>query len=569
MRAPSPTPSQKWEASGVEETFDFVVIGSGGGSMAAALLMRSLGKSVVILEKTDLVGGTTARSGGVLWIPNNRFMREAGVDDSAEKANTYLDAVIGDDASALGATPARRRAYVDQSTKMLEFLISQGLKFRRHPSWPDYYDDLPGASVPGRCVVAELFDVNQLGEWKAKLRPTFVNAPAYVAEGMQVPWVKKSNAARIALLNIIGRTLSDKITGKQRMTAGNALQGQMLNAALKAGVDIRTEFPVKEIVVANGRATGVVATKDGADRKINATLGVLINAGGFAHNQEMRDQYLPGTSTAWTSAGPGDTGEMIQEAVRLGAVTAQMDAAVSTQIAMPPGPPTPIKAVMQGDASKPHTLVVDQSGVRYMNETGSYVDFCDSMMERNKTTPAVPSWLVLDSQYTSKYALMGQKGPKLEPLVQAGLFKRADTLEALAALCGMDAAKLKTSVDRFNGFARAGKDDDFGRGSNAYQQWQGDPFHTPSKSLGTVEQGPFYAVQLFPGDVSTYGGVVTDEYARVLRADGSPIEGLYATGVSTASALGRREPAAGGSVGPSFVFGYVAAKHAANASNRA
>lgn len=552
----------------MDETFDFVVIGSGGGSMAAALLMRSLGKSVVILEKTDLVGGTTARSGGVMWIPNNRFMREAGVPDSAEKANAYLDAVIGDDPADKGATPARRRAYVDQAPKMLEFLISQGLKFRRHPSWPDYYDELPGASVPGRAVVAELFDVNQLGEWKPKLRPTFVNAPVYVAEGMLVPWLKKSNAARMALLNIIGRTLADKITGKQRMTAGNALQGQMLHAALKAGVDIRTEFAVKEIVVANGRVSGVIGTKDGADRRINATLGVLINAGGFAHNQQMRDQYLPGTSTEWSSAGPGDTGEMIQEAMRLGAATAQMDAAVSTQIAIPPGPPLPIKAVAQGDAAKPHGLVVDQSGVRYMNETGSYVDFCNSMLARNKTTPAVPSWLVVDSQFTSKYALIGKQGAKnLEPLVQVGFIKRGDTLDALAAACGMDAGKLKTSVERFNGFARAGKDEDFGRGGNAYQQWQGDPYHAPSKSLGTLEQGPFYAVQLYPGDVSTFGGVVTDEYGRVLRADGSPIEGLYATGVSTASALGKREPSAGGSVGPSFVFGYVAAKHAANASN--
>jgi 3-oxosteroid 1-dehydrogenase len=553
----------------VEETFDFVVIGSGGGAMAAAMVMRSLGKSVVILEKTDLVGGTTARSGGVLWIPNNRFMGQAGIADSAEKANTYLDAVIGDDPTALGATPARRRAYVDQSAKMLEFLISQGLKFRRIPSWPDYYDELPGSSVPGRCVVSQLFDINQLGEWKSKLRPTFVDAPANIDEGMLAPWVKKSNAARWALLKIVGRTIAGKITGKHLATAGNALQGQMLHAVLKAGADVRTEFAVKEIVVTNERVTGVIATKDGADRKINAALGVLINAGGFAHNQKMRDQHMPGTSAAWTSAAPGDTGEMIEEAVRLGAATAQMDAAVNAQIAVPPGPPTPIKAVMQGDAAKPHTIVVDQSGVRYMNETGSYVDFCLSMLERNKTTPAAPSWLVIDSQFTSKYSLLGKVGPeKLEPLVQAGFLKRADTLDALAAQCGMDAAKLKASVERFNGFARAGKDDDFHRGANAYQQWQGDPYHLPSKSLGTVEQGPFYAVQLFPGDVSTYGGVVTDEYARVLRADGAPIEGLYATGVSTASALGRREPAAGGSVGPSFVFGYVAAKHAANASNQ-
>jgi 3-oxosteroid 1-dehydrogenase len=549
----------------VDETFDFVVIGSGGGSMAAALLMRSLGKSVVILEKTDLVGGTTARSGGVMWIPNNRFMKDAGIEDSAEKANAYLDALIGDDPSP-GATVARRRAYVAEAPKMLEFLIRQGLKFRRIPTWPDYYDDLPGGSAAGRTVVAQLFDANKLGPWKAKLRPTFVPVPINIDEAMQLPWVKKSSKARLAMMRVAVRVATYKLLGKTGVAAGNALQGQMLHAALKAGVDIRTGASVKQILVENGRAAGAAVTIDGAGRRIAAKLGVLINAGGFAHNQAMRDRYMPGTKAEWTSVAPGDTGEMIEEAIRLGAATAQMDSAIGAQIATPPGPVRDIKPIVQGEASKPHSIVVDQGGQRFMNEAGSYVDFCLGLFERNKVTPAIPSWVVVDSQFVNKYTLLNTPGAnKPQAWFDSGFLKKADTLEALAAACGMDATVLKASVERFNGFARTGKDEDFGRGGNAYQQWQGDPFHAPSRSLGTLEQGPFFALQVYPGDVGTYGGVVTDEHARVLKADGVPIEGLYATGTSTASALGRREPAAGGSVGPSFVWGYVAAKHAAGA----
>jgi 3-oxosteroid 1-dehydrogenase len=551
----------------MDETFDFVVAGSGGGSMCAALLLRSLGKSVVILEKTALVGGTTARSGGVMWIPNNRFMKADGVGDSPEKANAYLDAVVGDDPYALGATPARRRTYVSEAPNMLEFLIGCGIKFRRIKLWPDYYDDLSGGLVPGRTVVAELFDLNELGAWREKLRPTVIPVPAYMDEIMQVPLASRTFAARMALLKIVGRVIWTKLTGKRLATAGNALQGRMLQGAVKAGVEIRVNSPVKQILIENGRAVGVIATIDGVDRHIGARLGVLINAGGFAKNQRMRDRYIPGTSVEWSNTPPDDTGEMIEEAIRVGANVAQMEATVGTQIALAPGA-TDMKPMMQGDAAKPHAIVVDQSGVRYMNENGSYVDFCNSMMARHKATPAVPSWLVVDSQFVGKYALVGSKGPnKPEAWYQSGFLRKGETLDELAAACQMDAVKLKASVERFNGFARTGRDEDFHRGARFYERWQGDPTNKPSPVLGTVEKGPFYAVQIFPGDVSTYGGVVTDEYARVLRADGSPIEGLYATGTSTASAMGRREPAAGASIGPSFTWGYVAAKHAANAGN--
>jgi 3-oxosteroid 1-dehydrogenase len=549
----------------MNETFDFVVVGSGGGSMCAALVLRAAGKSVLILEKAALVGGTTAASGGVMWIPNNRFMKAEGIEDSTEKAVAYLDAVVGNRDDMPGASRARRLAYVEQAPKMIDFLVSQGIRLRRLPSWPDHYK-APGESVPGRAVVSELFDIKQLGEWKAKLRPGFLPLPANLDEALQLPNMKRSWAAKKVLFRVIGRAIADKLTGKQRATAGQALQGQMLQAALKAGAEIRLNSPVKQILLENGRVAGVLTAKDGTEWRIGARLGVLINAGGFAQNQRMRDQFAPGTSTAWTLVPETDTGEMIEEGLRIGAAVAQMNERIGFQMALPPGD-RPGKAGVQSDAPKPHAIVVDQTGVRYMRESGATVDFCKGMFERHKTAPAIPSWLVIDSQYLRKYMLCGTMPGSKKPRAwfDSKFLRRGDTLDQLAAECGMDPAKLRASVERFNAFARKGRDDDFHRGESAYDHWLGDALHQPSPSLGTLEEGPYFALQVYPGDVSTFGGLVTDAQARVLRPDGSAIAGLYATGTSTASVMGPVEAGGGGSIGPTFTWAYVAARHAAGA----
>ncbi|MFT3930655.1 MAG: FAD-dependent oxidoreductase [Spongiibacteraceae bacterium] len=558
----------------MSETFDFVVVGSGGGSMCAALVLRKAGKSVLILEKTDLVGGTTAISGGVMWIPNNRFMKAEGVADSREQAITYLDNVVGDHPEQPGATRERRIAYVDEAPKMLDFLVEQGIKLRRIPSWPDYYK-APGESVPGRTVVSELFDINQLGAWKKKLRPGFLPLPINLDEAFQMPLMKRSPAAKKVLFRVIGRVLAGILTGKKRTTAGQALQGQMLQAALKAGTDIRTNAKVKQLVVENGRVTGVVAEINGTESRIAARLGVLINAGGFSRNQRMLDQYIPGIKTEWSSVIAEDMGEMIEEGQRIGGAIAQMEHRIGGQVAMVPAGNAKKPAVMQNDTSKPHSIVVDQNGVRYMNEAGSSIEFVRRMLAHQKTSDTtVPSWMIFDSQYLNTFMLAGSMpGPKKpQAWFDQKFLHKGETLDELATSCGINATNLKASVERFNGFARNGRDDDFHRGESAYEQWLGDPLRgsdessgTTNKSLGAIEQGPFYALQLFPGDVSTYGGLVTDVNARVLRADGSVIEGLYATGTSTASVMGPGELGAGGSIGPAFTFGYIAAKHALNA----
>jgi 3-oxosteroid 1-dehydrogenase len=552
------------------ETYDWVVVGSGAGSFVSALVMARAGKSVLILEKTPVVGGTTAKSGGVIWVPNNRFMRAAGEQDSAEAAMTYLNSICVD---LPGSSHAKRLAYVTQSDRMIDFLVEQGVALERTCDfWPDYYDEQPGGVKTTRTLTASYFNKNELGpEWAAKLRPGFAHAPARLAEGMQLPFVGKSWRVKALMVRIGLRIGWAKLTGKDYVSAGAALQGRMLKAALSAGALVRTDMPVNELIVEGGKVTGV-RTPIGT---IGARLGVLINAGGFAQNQAMRDQYMPGTQAAWSNTAEGDTGDLHVEMQRIGAAMGQMDEMVGYQMTRMPGwEQAFIKPPTQALTAKPHAILVDQSGVRYMNEGGSYELFCQSMRERDKTVPAVPSWAVFDAQFAGQYVIGGVKMSKYYQLWRdSGYLKQAESVEGLAGQIGCDPVTLRATIDRWNASCDAGRDAEFGRGDRAYDQWLGDPFRStqpaPRRNLGRIDTGPFYAVDVVPGDVSTYGGAVTDVDGRVLREDGSMIGGLYACGVSTASVMGGVYPGAGASIGPSMTWGYLSARHAAGVGNSA
>jgi len=349
------------------------------------------------------------------------------------------------------------------------------------------------------------------------------------------------------------------------------LQGRMLLAALGAGVDIRLETPVTELLVQDGKVTGVATVKNGQPWRIGARLGVLVNAGGFARNQAMRDKYMPGTNAEWSQTTESDLGEMHAEMERIGGVLVQMDQFVGCQTTIVPGwkPGNPMPSI-QGVTAKPHAILVDQTGVRYMNEGGSYELYCEGMVKRNKTVPAVPSWAIFDANFIDQYMLAGSMVGRNKPASwkREDFLKEADSAEGLAALINVPPAALRATIDRWNGFVDKGVDEDFHRGEREYDLWLGDPLHRPHKSLGRIDQPPYYAVHVVPGDVSTYGGAITDAYGRVLREDGSLIEGLYATGVSTASVMGNVYPGAGCSIGPSLVFGYIAARHAAGIDNQ-
>jgi len=562
--------TERKKMAAFDETFDWVVVGAGAGSMSSGLLMRQAGKSVVILEKTKFAGGTTCKSGGVMWIPNNPFMDPG--EDSTEKGITYLDAVVGDDSDAPGTTHEKRLAYVVEGPRMVDFLLRQGVELERGSHfWPDYYDELPGGCKTSRTVTAKPFNKKELGAWASKLRQGFLEVPVRLDDGMKLQYAKDAWEYRWLFAKVAVRVVAGKLTGKHWVTAGAALQGRMLQQALKRGIDIRLEAPVKELIVEDGKVTGVVTVKDGKPWRIGANLGVLVNAGGFAHNQEMRDRYMPGTRSEWSMTPEGDTGDMHREMERHGGVLAQMDEMVGFQMTRAPGWEKDYVAPgAQSITAKPHAILVDQTGVRYLNEGGSYEEYCERMVKRNLIAPATPSWAILDQQYMDRYALANGGAGKKIPADwrSSGYIKQADTIEDLAKLINVEPATLKATVDRWNRFVDQDEDEDFHRGERQYDQWLGDLMRKgKARTLGRIDKTPFYAVDVVPGDVSTYGGVVTDANSRVLRGDGTPIEGLYATGVSTASPMGRVYPGAGASVGPSMTFGWIAAKHAAGIDN--
>jgi 3-oxosteroid 1-dehydrogenase len=543
-----------------ELVYDLVVVGSGGGSIPAALVAKAQGKTVLIIEKASLLGGSTCISGGVLWIPNSPAMRRAGVRDDEQQARAYLDACAGKITRA--SSRARRDAYLSAGPQVAEMFERQGMEFVYIKGYADYYEaERPGAMAEGRAIVGEIFDARKLGAWAKKIRR---QAPG-------TPPIKMDDAADL-LLN--GRTLRSKLTmarvawrmlrnkmGADLVGNGTALYARMLEIALRNNVEFWLDTPAVDLIREKGRVTGVIAKKDGTLTNIRARHGVLIDAGGFSHNQRMRQEYQKSpASTEWTFSSPGDTGEVIEMAVKAGAGIESMQHSwwVATSV-MPDGN----KGMHPADMQKPHCIMVDMSGQRYVNEATDYVAVGNAMYQRNLSVPAIPSWCIIESRHRDRYRWAG--APAGEPpasWLSSGYIKKANTLEELAEKCGIDPQGLRATVTRFNQFAKAGEDLDFGRGRGAWHRFFGDPANKPNSSLGAIEEAPFYAIKIVPGDVGTGGGILTDEHARALTDDGAVIPGLYAVGNSTATVMGDSYPGAGASIAPAFIFGYVAAKHA-------
>jgi len=561
-----------------DEVADLVIVGSGGGSMCAALAAKRLGKRALIVEKQALVGGSTGFSGGVWWVPNNAVMKRAGVADTAERARQYLDAVV--DYDGPGTTPARRDAFIRTGPKMVDFLEREGMKFVYADGWSDYYDELPGGEPRGRSLLAELFDTRELGEWEARLsRYKGFNLPVPTDQFPALMLAKHTWSGRKAALALVGRIIKGKLTGARLAGAGAAIQGRMLQIALREQLPIWTESPLADLIVEGGRVSGVAVRRAGALVRVQARDGVLLNVGGFSRSAAMRERFQPRPSShTWTNANPGDTGEGIEMAMGLGAAVDCMDEAwwVVTSLGPDGRPPkpggyasdgTPLPFMHHLDLSLPHSMMVDQLGERFCDEAGAYMEIGQRMYRRERETgKAVPSWVVMDSRQRARYPWgTAQPGQVPQEWLDSGYMIKADSIEALAARTGIDADGLRRTVERFNGFCRTGVDADFGRGSRAFDRCHGDPTVKPNPNLGAIEQAPFYAVRMYPGDVGTAGGLVTDEHARVLGEGGAVIDGLYATGNCTASVVGRCYPGAGASIGASFTFGYIAAHHALGA----
>jgi 3-oxosteroid 1-dehydrogenase len=541
-----------------DETFDLVIVGSGCASVTAALAAKAQGGSAVILEKQALFGGSTAYSGGIAWIPNNPLLD----DDSEEASRTYLNHIVGDPGKA--SPIAKREMFLKEGPRAVQFLLDQGVKLIR-VYWPDYYSSAPGGHDIGRTLSAELFDLNELGEWRDRLGSFygFPGLPISSHKFVDLTLAKRTWKGKKTALQLGWDMFRDKVTGARRRGSGNAVQGRMLQAALKANIPLRMETELIELIIDSCTVIGVRVRGPEGERTIGARQGVLLNAGGFSRNQAMRDTYQPQPSKVeWTMVNPGDTGDVMQMAMALGADVDCMEEAWWT-----PGSLTPDGKYggfhVPGESGKPHIVIVGPDGRRVGNEAGSYMEFGQRMYAKG----AVPSWAILESRALGKYSwgpVMVGKSP--QAFVESGYLTKADTLEDLARKCGINVAGFTAEITRFNGFAARGIDEDFGRGGSKHNQAMGDPTNHPNPSLGPIERGPFYAARIWPLDVGTSGGLVTDEYARVLTTEGRPIPGLYAAGNITAPVVGHSYPGAGASIGGGITFGYVAARHAMQAN---
>ncbi len=537
---------------------DLLVAGSGAAAMSAAIAAKDAGLVVEIVESTDKWGGTTSISGGGLWMPNHPDMVKLGKHDSFEDALAYMEASIGDVGPA--SSIERRRAFLETVPVVYNFLRSKGLKWAMSKDYPDYYPDLPGGMAGGRSVEAEPFNSKRLGDWFDKSRAKGgVPMPIKTDDVWLLSRAWSSFSGFVRGARVVGRTLWGAITGKKLVGLGGAYASSLMQIVKDMGIPVHLNSPITKVIKdKKGAVIGAeVTTEDGiVTYKTNA--GVMLGTGGFAHNTEWREKYhgIPG----YSSAPEGDLGAGIQVGIDAGADVALMDDAWwGASIPMPDGS----KAFVLNERSDPYSIMVDQAGRRFVNESASYVDVGHVILEHNKETPTIPCWLIMDARHRRKYLFNAGLAGGIKKLKEAGTYFEAPTLDELAKAIDIDPAVLRETVERFNGFCKTGVDEDFGRGNTAYDNYYGDPGVKPNPNLGPIEKGPFHAVKIVPGDLGTKGGLLTDEHARVLDTKGKVIPGLYAAGNTTASVMGRTYPGAGSTIAPATVFGYLGAVHAA------
>ena len=541
---------------------DFLAVGTGAAGLSAAITSKRNGLKTIIIESTDKWGGTTAISGGGLWMPNNTLEQKGGVSDSAEEALSYMEDTIGD--VGPWTSTARKRAFLYGIHNYMEMMSEEGIKWAWSKDYPDYYPDLPGGRI-GRSVEVKPFNVKKLGQWRKTMR---VSIPAPVMTDdiwlLSRAWSTPDGFVRGA--RFIFRTLGGLLTGQLKFGMGGALAGSLMYIVQNQDTPVWLNSPLKELIVEDGRVIGAIVDKEGERVRIKTKRGVMLAAGGFARNKAWRQKYHG--IDGWSSAPDGQLGEGIEIGERAGGALGMMeDAWWGATTAHPDG--NEQHGFVLNERSDPWSIVVDQKGNRYLNESESYVDFGHHMLEHDKKTPAVPSWLIMDHRHTTHFLNSTLLIPGAEKkLTEKGELVTAKTIEELADKMQIDRETLRSTVERFNEFAREGVDEDFQRGRTAYDRYYSNPLVKPNPNLGTIEKGPFKAIKLYPGDLNTKGGLITDEHSRVLQKDGSVIKGLYAAGNNSASVMGHTYPGAGSTIGPATVFGYLGALHAAQPAQR-
>ncbi len=554
------------------QTCDVLVAGSGAGAFAAALTARLSGLDVLMVEKEPVFGGTTCYSAGVIWIPGNSHARRAGIADSPEDALTYLRTIAGnhldiDRATAFCSTAAEMLDYFERNTYA---------QFGLAPTWADYEPDLDGGSKGGRSLVPEPFDGRRLGDLFRSLRPPL--ATMTLLGGMMIgrndlPHLFKMTRSPQSALHVAGmvaRHAQDRLkhTRGTRLTNGNGLIAALALTAVEKGIPLWLEAPLLKLTLRGGRVTGATVRRQGEDVRIEARRGVVLACGGFPGDEDLKSK-LYGHMAAGQRHQSVPPASNSGDGIRVGRA---VGGAFHDDVAHPAAW-TPVSLVPNGDGTttpfphfidrgKPGIIAVDRRGRRFVNESKSYHVFVPAMIEACRDDKEIASWIIADHKALRRFGL-GAVPPypgRIAPYLKSGYLKSAATPEELARQIGVDPLGLLGTIRNYNAHAARGVDPAFGRGTDAYQRFNGAPDQKPNPCVAPLETGPYYAVKLIPGDIGTFAGLRTDASARVVDHFGQAIPGLYAAGNDAASVMGGTYPGGGITIGPALTFGYIAGK---------
>ncbi|MGA9489234.1 MAG: 3-ketosteroid-delta-1-dehydrogenase [Mycobacterium sp.] len=548
-----------------DTSVDLLVVGSGTG-MAAALAAHECGLSVLIVEKSAYVGGSTARSGGALWLPASPILEAKRAGDTIERAETYLRSVVA------GSAPAERsNGYLRNVTAAVEMLQrTTPIRLAWAKDYSDYHPEEPGGTAAGRTCECRPLNSAILGQYRTRLRRGVMEVkipmPTTTAD---YRWMNlMARVPRRGLPTIakrLGQGVGGLLIGRRYVAGGQALAAGLFAGVMRAGIPIWTSSALARLTTDGGRVTGAVVDHGGREVTVTARRGVVLAAGGFDHSMAMRWKFQSESLGEHQSLGAEtNTGDAIHAAQDLGAAIDLMDQAwwFPAVAALPGAAPS----VLLAERSLPGSLIVDQTGTRFANEAMDYMSFGQRVLERERSgNPVESMWIVFDQQYRNSYVFAGELFPRMaipQSWYEAGIAHRSDDVAELAGKMGVPEAQFAATVTRFNEMSRVGHDADFDRGRSAYDRYYGDPTSKPNPNLRPLDKRPFYGVKMVLSDLGTCGGLRADDCARVLREDGSVIDGLYAIGNTAANAFGTTYPGAGATIAQGLVYGYIAARHA-------
>jgi succinate dehydrogenase/fumarate reductase flavoprotein subunit len=567
---------QAVSAETFDHTVDVLVVGSGGGGMTAALAADAFGLDTLVVEKSPQFGGSTALSGGGIWVPGAPSQRAAGYVLQPDEVFGYLQRITGGLVS-----DARLRAYVDRAPEMMEFLEkrSRWFEFVWKPGYADYYPELPGGSELGSTINVPAIDLRKLGDEEQNLLRPLALAPRgiwFAPKDLRLFYQVRQNwRGKAVLVKLIWRMFRARVFGDRMAAIGQSLAARMRLALKEQNIPLWLSSPMTELITdLDGAVIGAVIERDGHQQRIGVRHGVILAAGGFDHDMEWRRQHLPVLESDWSFGNPASMGDAIRAGEKVGGSTELLDEAWwFPAMCWPDGR----LQFMLNERMMPSQFVVNGEGKRFINEAAPYMDFAHAMIEGQQSGVGhIPCWLVTDIRSFHRYVVGGHlpipripfapvpTGWKLpKAWLESGIVVEANSFEELATKIGVPSAQLRATAERFNELARSGHDDDFNRGDSAYDNYYGDPT-LPNPNLYPLGKPPYYAFQIILGDLGTSGGLRTDEYARVLRSDERVVKGLYAVGNTSAAVMGRSYAGAGATIGPAMTFGYVAAKHIAD-----